>query len=185
MGTMWRWHPPLWVRMQTFRPGVSQLGPWGQGDPVSRELGETQGFGHLTTEELQRGCLPFGCQVCSAENKQDAQHSACRARPAPPVGRVSSQPAGPPPTSSSPAAPRRAPLSHSVNIYWASRLRARRLLPHHRTSKFPKVEPQRKAGVWPRGPCSGCRGGGGGVTATFIPIMQLKNEAQKSTKSVS
>ena len=81
--------------------------------------------------------------------------------PAPPVGRVSSQPAGPPPTSNSPAAPRPAPLSHSVNIYWASRLRAQRLLPHHRTSKFPKVEPQRRAGVWPRGPCSGCCDGGG------------------------
>ena len=91
---------------------------------------------------------------------------------------------GPPPTSRSPAATRRAPLSRSVNIYWASRLHARRLLPHHRTSKFPKVEPQRRAGVWPRRPCSGCPGcyGGQGVTAAFIPIRQLKNEALKSVQ---
>ena len=77
--------------------------------------------------------------------------------PALPVGRASS-PLGcplPPSTSSRPAAPRRVPLSCSVNIYRASRMQDWRLLPHQKTRKFPKIKRQRRAGVWWTRPCSG------------------------------
>lgn len=157
MGTVQRRHPPLWTRIQTFRLGASRLGPWG---------GVTQlaaGWGRPRVWARPRRGISEGLPSVWLTRLLCRERAGCSAlcmqspgAQPPPVGRVSSRPAGPPPTSSCPAAPRRAPLSRSVNIYWASRLRARRLLPHHRTSKFPKVEPQRRAGVWPRRPGSGC-----------------------------